>query len=65
MITSHLINAPTTSFFCGKKADQMLYKSNLITPTFLIFVQNVSKTMPYLELLSELQCLRGVLLTNL
>ena len=45
-----LINAPTP--FCGKKNDQNAIKMALIPQTFLIFVQNLSERMPFLELLN-------------
>ena len=45
-----LINAPTP--FCGKKADQNAIKMALIPQTFLIFVQNLSERMSFLELLN-------------
>ena len=44
-----LINAPTP--FCGKKLDQNAIKVALIPQTFLIFVQNLSERMSFLELL--------------
>ena len=45
-----LINAPTT--YCGKKADQNAIKMALIPQTFLMFVQNLSERMSFLELLN-------------
>ena len=45
-----LINALTS--FCGKKADQNTIKMALIPQTFLIFVQNLSERMSFLELLN-------------
>ena len=45
-----LINALTP--FCGKKADQNAMKMALIPQTFLIFVQNLSERMSFLELLN-------------
>ena len=45
-----LINAPTP--FCGKKADQNAIKMALIPRTFLIFDQNLSERMTFLELLT-------------
>ena len=50
--------------FVGKKADQNSIKVVLIPQTFLIFVQNLSERMSFLEPSSELQCRRGVLLIN-
>ena len=45
-----LINAPT--HLCGKKADQNAIKMALIPQTVLIFVQNLSERMSFLELLN-------------
>ena len=45
-----LINAPTS--FYEKKADQSVIKMALIPHIFLIFVQNLSKRMSFLELLN-------------
>ena len=44
------INAPTPS--CGKKVDQNAIKMAFIPQTFLIFVQNLSERMSFLELLN-------------
>ena len=38
--------------FVGKKADQNAIKMALIPQTFLIFVQNLSERMSFLELLN-------------
>ena len=43
-----LINAPT--LFLWEKADQSAIKMALIPQTFLIFVQNLSERMSFLEL---------------
>ena len=45
-----LINAPT--LFLWEKADQNDIKMALILQTFLIFVQNLSERMSFLELLN-------------
>ena len=45
-----LINAPTP--FLWEKADQNDIKMALILQTFLIFVQNLSERMSFLELLN-------------
>ena len=45
-----IINAPTP--FCGKKADQNAIKMVLIPQTFIIFIQNLSKRISFLELLN-------------
>ena len=45
-----LINAPTP--FCGKKLTKNAIKMALIPQTFLIFVQNLSERMSFLELLN-------------
>ena len=43
-----LINAPTP--FLWEKADQNAIKMVLISQTFIIFVQNMSERMSFLEL---------------
>ena len=45
-----LINAPL--LFLWEKADQNAIKMALIPQTFLIFVQNLSERMSFLELLN-------------